>query len=161
MKKLSIVLLAFLFIGVTNINAQTETDVTAEISEVEQLKANCPDWGTDKCPYTINEDGKLICKKSGKECSAEDLKKCCKSKSKCSKSKSKCSKSGKKGAFNYGNSNNYSGEKSSCSKKSRKHCKKGKSKKSYCSKKEAKKCGDDCTKPCCAPVPEEVTPTQK
>ena len=102
MKKISIVLLAFLFIGITNINAQTETDVTTEISEVEQFKANCPDWGTDKCPFTINEDGKLICKKSGKECSAKDLKKCC-------KSKSKCSKSSKKGAFNYSNSNNYSG----------------------------------------------------
>jgi hypothetical protein len=154
MKKLSIVLLAFLFIGITNINAQTETDATTEISAVEQFKANCPDWGTDKCSFTINEDGKLICKKSGKECSAEDLKKCC-------KSKSKCSKSSKKGAFNYGNSNDYSGKKSSCSKKVRKYCKKGKSKKSYCSKREAKKCGDDCTKPCCAPAPEEVTPTEE
>ena len=155
MKKLSIVLLAFLFIGITNINAQTETDATTEISAVEQFKANCPDWGTDKCPFTINEDGKLICKKSGKECSAEDLKKCC-------KSKSKCSKSSKKGAFNYGNSNNYSGKKSSCSKKARKYCKKGKSKKSYCSNKEVKKCGDDCTKPCCAPPPPpEVIPTEE
>ena len=68
MKKLSIVLLAVLFIGIANVNAQTETDATNEISAVEQLKANCPDWGTDKCPYTINEDGKLVCVKTGKIC---------------------------------------------------------------------------------------------
>ena len=134
MKKLTIILLALFFVGITNINAQTETDATSEISTAEQFKANCPDWGTDKCPFTINEDGKIICKKSGKECSAKNLKKCCKSK------KRSCSKS-KKGGFNFNKSNGYGGGKSSCSKKVR-------------------KCGTDCTKPCCAAPPtiEEATP---
>ena len=144
MKKLSIVLLAVLFIGIANVNAQTETDATNEISAVEQLKANCPDWGTDKCPYTINEDGKLVCVKTGKICNATCKNKakgtCCKGKRKCSKGKSKYSKS-KSGGFNFNKSNSYGGGKSSCSKK-------------------VKKCGADCTKPCCAAPPtiEEATP---
>ena len=144
MKKLSIVLLAVLFIGIANVNAQTETDATNEISAVEQLKANCPDWGTDKCPYTINEDGKLVCVKTGKICNATCKNKakgtCCKGKRKCSKGKSKYSKS-KSGGFNFNKSNSYRGGKSSCSKK-------------------VKKCGADCTKSCCAAPPtiEEATP---
>ena len=154
MKKLSIVLLAFLFIGITNINAQTETDVTTEISEVEQFKANCPDWGTDKCPYTINEDGKLVCVKTGKICNATCKNKakgtCCKGKRKCSKGKSKYSKS-KSGGFNFNKNNNYGGGKSSCSKKAKKGC---------CKKKPCCKGGDNCKKPCCVPPPtiEKTTP---
>ena len=70
MKKLSIVILAFLFIGISNINAQTNEveETTKEISLEENLKANCPDWGTDKCPFTKNDKGELICKKTGKVC---------------------------------------------------------------------------------------------
>ena len=83
MKKLTIVLLAFLFVGLGNVVAQTATeDVTTVLSADEQFKANCPDWGTDKCPFTTNKDGKIICKKTGKECSAKQLKSCCKSKRK-------------------------------------------------------------------------------
>ena len=146
MKKLSIVLLAVLFIGIANVNAQTETDATNEISAVEQLKANCPDWGTDKCPYTINEDGKLVCVKTGKICNATCKNKakgtCCKGKRKCSKGKSKYSKSNLNGGFNFNKTNNYGGGKSSCS-----------------SSKKVKKCGKDCAKPCCAPPTiEEATP---
>ena len=72
MKKLTIILLALFFVGITNINAQTESDATSEISAVEQFKANCPDWGTDKCPFTINEDGKIICKKSNETSAGEN-----------------------------------------------------------------------------------------
>ena len=83
MKKLTIVLLAFLFVGLGNVVAQTATeDVATVLSAEEQFKANCPDWGTDKCPFTTNEDGKIICKATGKECSAKQLKSCCKSKRK-------------------------------------------------------------------------------
>ena len=146
MKKITIVLLAVFFIGIANVTAQTDTDATNEISAVEQLKANCPDWGTDKCPFTINEDGKIICKKSGEECSAKDLKKCCKSKKRsCCKSKKRsCSKS-KNGGFNYNKSNNY-----------------GNNSGSKCNAKKVKKCGEDCTKPCCVPPPsKEETPSEE
>ena len=144
MKNLTIILLALFFVEITNINAQTETDATSEISAVEQLKANCPDWGTDKCPYTINEDGKLVCVKTGKvcddSCKNKAKGKCCKGKSK----KRSCSKS-KKGGFNYNKSNNY-----------------GNNPSSKCNVKKVKKCGEGCTKPCCVPPPsKEETPSEE
>ena len=128
MKKLSILLLAVLYIGVANVSAQTEVtnETVTAVEEVTETK---------------------ICSKTGKIC-----KKTCKNKAKgtccqSKKGKSSCSKS-KKGSFNFNNSNNYGGT-SSCSK----------------AKKKAKKCGEDCTKPCCATeevaADEEVAPTDE
>ena len=104
MKKLSILLLAIFFIGIANINAQTEAtnESTTAVEEVKDVKT---------------------CTKTGKICPATcDKKKtntCCQSK----KEKSSCSKS-KKGSFNFNKSNNYD-SKSSCSKsKTKKCCKK-------------------------------------
>ena len=85
------------------------------------------------CPFTKTEDGKLICTKTGKICDPAS----CKNKSKCCKGKKS-----KKGSFNFNKSNNY-GWKSSCSKK------------------KARKCGEGCTKPCCAKTEtEEVAPAE-
>jgi len=131
MKKLSIVLLAIFFIGIANVNAQTDatTETVVETEEVKETK---------------------ICAKTGKVCDET-----CKNKAKgtCCKGKTKtsCSKS-KEGSFNFTKSNNYGGGKSSCSKKANKRC----------CKKKAKKCGEDCTKPCCAKTEtEEVAPANE
>jgi hypothetical protein len=122
MKKISILLLAVFFIGIANVNAQS--DATSET-------------------VVVTEEVKT-CAKSGKVCDAtcENKKNgtCCKS-----EKKKSCSKS-EKGNFDYGTTNDYSGKKSSCSKKSKKSCKKS------CSKK-VKNCGADCVKPCCVPPP--------
>ena len=133
MKKISIALLAVFFIGIANVNAQTDvnTETVVGIEEVKEVKT---------------------CAKTGKVCNATCEKKkngtCCKSKAKCSKSKSSCSKS-KDDGFNFNKTNNYGGGKSSCNKKTKKGC----------CKKKAKKCGADCTKPCCAPTTiEEAAP---
>jgi len=151
MKKLSIVLFAVFFIGIANVNAQTDIITSDEVTTEEVKK---------ECPFTKNAEGKLVCVKTGKVCDDSCKNKakgtCCKGKRKCSKGKSKCSKS-KSGGFNFNKSNRYGGEKSSCSKQAKKGC----------CKKKAKKCGEDCTKPCCAPptigeatpaVIEEVVP---
>ena len=135
MKKLTIILLALFFVGITNISAQTDAITSDEVT-TEEIKK--------ECPFTKNADGKLVCVKTGKVCD-EACKnkakgKCCKGKSK----RSSCSKS-KKGGFNYNKSNNY-GNKTS----------------SKCSAKKVKKCGTECTKPCCAPPPaKEDTPTEE
>ena len=141
MKKLSIVLLAVFFIGIANVNAQTDA-TTENVVAVEEVK--------EECPFTKNAEGKLVCVKTGKICDDACKNKakgtCCKGKKKtsCSKSKkSSCSKS-KEGGFNFNKSNNYGGGKSSCSKKIKKGC----------CKKKAKICGEDCTKPCCAKTEE-------
>jgi hypothetical protein len=123
MKKISILLLAIFFIGIANVNAQpnatTETVVVTE--EIIEVKT-CAKSGK-VCDATCEN------KKKGTCCKGENKKSCSKSeKAACSKSKSKCSKS-KKGEFDYGTTNDYSGEKSSCSKKSKKSCKKSCSKK--------------------------------
>ena len=116
MKKLSILLLSFLFINTTIINAQNETtkEQTNSISEIKE-----------ECPTTKNEEGKLVCVKTGKECKSTCEKKatktCCKGK----KTKSTCNKS-KKGSFNFNKSNNYGEVKSSCSKAEKKACSKSK-----------------------------------
>ncbi|MEC9209651.1 MAG: hypothetical protein VX762_04420 [Bacteroidota bacterium] len=92
MKKLSILLLAIFFIGIANINAQTEA-TSETITAVEEVQE-----------ATNTEDGKLICPKTGKICDPAS----CKSKSKCCKGKkSSCKgKKSKKGSFNFNNSNN-------------------------------------------------------
>ena len=140
LKKLVFVLLAVFFIGIANVNAQTDA-TTENVVAVEEVK--------EECPFTKNAEGKLVCVKTGKICDDACKNKakgtCCKGKKKtsCSKSKkSSCSKS-KEGGFNFNKSNNYAGGKSSCSKK-------------------VKKCGTDCTKPCCAAPPtiEEATPAE-
>ena len=108
MKKLSIVLLAIFFIGIANVNAQTDatTETVVETEEVKETK---------------------ICGKTGKVCDET-----CKNKAKgtCCKGKTKtsCSKS-KGGSFNFTKSNNYGEGKSSCSKKAKKGCCKKKAKK--------------------------------
>jgi hypothetical protein len=120
MKKISILLLAIFFIGIANVNAQSDATsetvvVTEEVTEVK------------------------TCAKSGKVCDAtcENKKNgtCCKG-----EKKKSCSKS-EKGNFDYGTTNDYSGEKSSCSKKAKKGCDKGAKKKGCCSKKGGEKKG--------------------
>ena len=125
MKKLTIVLLAFLFVGLGNVVAQTEATTEAKTEEVKK-----------ECPWTKNEDGKLICTKTGKICSEACVNK---SKGKCCKGKRKgCS--GKKGSYKKSSKNYSSGANSGFNF----------SKKSSCSSKAAKKCGEGCTKSCCA-----------
>ena len=108
MKKISILLLAVFFIGIANVNAQSDatSETVVVTEEVKEVKT---------------------CAKSGKVCDAtcENKKNgtCCKS-----EKKKSCSKS-EKGNFDYGTTNDYSGKKSSCSKKSKKSCKKSCSKK--------------------------------
>ena len=103
MKKLSIVLLAVFFIGIANVNAQTDVaiDNVVAVEEVQETGVKV-----------------LKCAKTGKICNPT-----CKGKAKatCCKGKKKtsCSKS-KEGSFNFGKSNNYAGGKSSCSKKAKK-----------------------------------------
>ena len=143
MKKISIVLIAVFFIGIANVNAQsdatTETVVAVEEVTAEEGVKTCANSGK-VCDATCEN------KKNGTCCKGEKKKSCSKSeKASCSKSKAKCSKS-EKGDFDYGTTNDYSGKKSSCSKKSKKSCKKS------CSKK-VKNCGADCVKPCCVPPP--------
>ena len=124
MKKITIALLAVFFLGMANINAQTEVETTTEITEVKV-----------DCPFTVDAEGKKICTKTGKVCDAtcENKKNgtCCKG-----EKKKSCSKS-KKGEFDYGTTNDYSGEKSSCSKKEKKKkcCSKNGGEKKGCSKK--------------------------
>jgi len=141
MKKLTIILLALFFIGITNINAQTDIITSDEVTTEEVKK---------ECPFTKNAEGKLVCVKTGKVCN-EACKnkakgKCCKGKSKLRNDgkRSSCSKSNK-GGFNYNKSNNY-----------------GNKTISKCSAKKIKKCGAECTKPCCVPPPtEEDTPPEE
>ena len=129
MKKLSIALLAVFFIGIANVNAQT--DATNEsvlgIEEVKEVKT-CAQSG--KVCNTTCEN-----KKNGTCCKGEKKKSCSKSKSSCSKSK--------EGSFNFDKSNNYGDEKASCSKKVKKGC----------CKKKTRTCGDNCMKACCVPPP--------
>ena len=140
MKKITIALLAVFFIGIANVNAQSDATsetvvVTEEVTEVK----TCAKSGK-VCDATCEN------KKNGTCCKGHKKKSCSKSeKAACSKSKAKCSKS-EKGNFDYGTTNDYSGKKSSCSKKSKKSCKKS------CSKK-VKNCDADCVKPCCVPPP--------
>ncbi len=116
MNKITIALLAVFFIGIANVNAQS--DATSETVVVTEVKT---------------------CAKSGKVCDAtcENKKNgtCCKG-----EKKKSCSKS-EKGNFDYGTTNDYSGEKSSCSKKAKKGCDKGAKKKRCCSKKGGEKKG--------------------
>ena len=102
MKKLSFLLLAFLFIGVSTMTAQDaiKNETANKVESVEEVK-KCAKTGK-VCPKTCAK------KKNGS---------CCQSKA----ANSSCSKS-KKGSFNFNKSNNYLG-KSSCS-KSKKCCKK-------------------------------------
>ena len=178
MKKISIVLLAVFFIGIANVNAQTDaTTVTTEtvlgMEEVKEVKT-CSKTGKvcdETCEKKKNGtcckgEKKKSCSKSKSKCSKSEKPSCSKSKAKCSKSKSSCSKS-KEGSFNFDKSNDYEGEKSSCSKKSKKGCSKSKAscskaeKKKGCCKKDAKSCGEDCTKPCCAAPPTPPVPSEK
>ena len=126
MKKLSILLLAIFYIGISNINAQNDvsTEKATNIEATQEIK---------KCAKT----GK-ICNET---CKNKKDGTCCNG----NKSKSSCSKS-KKGSFNFNkNSATYS-SKSSCSKSASKKC---------CKKKAKKTCGEDCTKACCTKVEDE------
>ena len=135
MKKISILLLAVFFIGIANVNAQsdTTTETVVVTEEVKEVKT-CAKSG--KVCNTTCEN-----KKKGTCCKGEKKKSCSKSeKAACSKSKAKCSKS-EKGNFDYGTTNDYSDKKSSCSKKAKKGCDKGAKKKGCCSKKGGEKKG--------------------
>lgn len=138
MKKISILLLALFCIGIANVNAQTENQAEGKViyEEVDQKIILAKDQ-TKECVKTGKVcDATCENKKNGTCCKGEKKKSCSKSeKASCSKSKAKCSKS-KKGKFDYGTTNDYSGEKSSCSKKVKKKvcCSKNGGEKKGCSK---------------------------
>ena len=121
MKKISIVLLAVFFIGIANVNAQS--DATNEtVVAVEEVTAK---EGVKTCAKTGKVcDATCENKKNGNCCKGEKKKSCSNSeKASCSKSKAKCSKSekasysaSKEGSFNFDKSNSYGNKKSSCSK---------------------------------------------
>ena len=128
MKKISIVLLAVFFIGIANVNAQSDatTETVVGIEEVKEVKT-CAKSGK-VCDATCeNKKNGTCCKgEKKKSCSKSEKAACSKSKAKCSKSeKASCSKS-KEGSFNFDKSNSYGDEKSSCSKSDKKKgcCKK-------------------------------------
>jgi Skp family chaperone for outer membrane proteins len=128
MKKISIVLLAVFFIGIANVNAQSDatTETVVGIEEVKEVKT-CAKTGK-VCDATCeNKKNGTCCKgEKKKSCSKSEKASCSKSKAKCSKSeKASCSKS-KEGSFNFDKSNSYGDEKSSCSKSDKKKgcCKK-------------------------------------
>jgi Skp family chaperone for outer membrane proteins len=128
MKKISIVLLAVFFIGIANVNAQSDatTETVVGIEEVKEVKT-CAKSGK-VCDATCeNKKNGTCCKgEKKKSCSKSEKAACSKSKAKCSKSeKASCSKS-KEGSFNFDKSNSYGDNKSSCSKAGKKKgcCKK-------------------------------------
>ena len=128
MKKISIVLLAVFFIGIANVNAQSDatTETVVGIEEVKEVKT-CAKSGK-VCDATCeNKKNGTCCKgEKKKSCSKSEKASCSKSKAKCSKSeKASCSKS-KEGSFNFDKSNSYGDKKSSWSKSDKKKgcCKK-------------------------------------
>ena len=107
MKKISIVLLAVFFIGIANVNAQSDatTETVVGIEEVKEVKT-CAKSGK-VCDATCeNKKNGTCCKgEKKKSCSKSEKASCSKSKAKCSKSeKASCSKS-KEGSFNFDKSN--------------------------------------------------------
>ena len=136
MKKISIVLLAVFFIGIANLNAQTDlsTETIVGIEDVKEDRTCAKTGGV--CDATCENKKNSTC------CKVNIKKSCSKSeKAACSKSKSSFSKSNE-GSFNFDKSNKYGDEKASCSKKAKKGC----------CKKKTKTCGDNCIKPCCGPT---------
>ena len=131
MKKLTIVLLAFLFVGLGNVVAQTDATTETKTDEVKK-----------ECPWTKTADGKLICTKTGKICSEACV----------NKSKGKCCKGKRKGYSGCSKGKYSSNRNSSISNAGFNFSKTGKS--YSCSKKVVKKCGEGCTKACCAKTDE-------
>ena len=131
MKKLTIVLLAFLFVGLGNVVAQTDATTETKTDEVKK-----------ECPWTKTADGKLICTKTGKICSEACV----------NKSKGKCCKGKRKGYSKCSKGKYSSNRNSSRSNAGFSFSKTGKS--YSCSKKVVKKCGEGCTKACCAKTDE-------
>ena len=116
MKKISILLLAVFYIGIANLSAQT--DVTTEATTTSEA-VTTTDEAKEESGFIKNDEGQLVCAKTGKVCSST-----------CSKKVSKMCCNGKKsttGSFNFNRSNNYTG-KSSCSKSAKKSCCKKKAK---------------------------------
>ena len=120
MKKITILLLAILYIGITNVNAQTDAKKVdskviyekgdQKIIEVEDTSKKCAKNSEKACNSTCEN------KKTGTCCEGK------KAKSSCKDSKTKCSKS-KEGSFNFNNSNSYGNKKSKCCKsKEKKEC---------------------------------------
>lgn len=110
MKKFSILLLSILFIGISNVNAQTE-DADKKASEIDQVIVQLADKEVKECAKTAKAcDNTCEKKKNGT---------CCEGK----KSDSKCSNN-KKNSFNFNKSNSYSAKKSSscCKSKEKKEC---------------------------------------
>ena len=131
MKKLTIVLLAFLFVGLGNVVAQTDATTETKTDEVKK-----------ECPWTKTADGKLICTKTGKICSEACV----------NKSKGKCCKGKRKGYSKCSKGKYSSNRNSSRSNAGFSFSKTGKS--YSCSKKVVKKCGEGCTKACCVKTDE-------
>jgi len=81
MKKISIVLLAVFFIGITNVNAQTDatTETVVGVEEVKEIKT-CAKTGK-VCDETCKNKAKGTCCKGKKSsCSKKEKKGCCKKK---------------------------------------------------------------------------------
>ena len=126
MKKISIVLLAVFFIGIANVNAQSDA-TTETVVAVEEGVKTCAK-SAKVCDATCeNKKNGTCCKgEKKKSCSKSEKVSCSKSKAKYSKSeKASCSKS-KEGSFDFDKSNSYGDKKSSCSKAGKKKgcCKK-------------------------------------
>ena len=104
MKKLSILILALLYIGLANVNAQTDA-TTETVTTVEEVKAI----------KTCAKTGEL-CKET---CKNKENGTCCQGK----KTDSSCSKSNQ-GSFNFNKANDYGASKSSscCKSKAKKEC---------------------------------------
>ncbi len=125
MKKISILLLAAFFLGITNINAQTNT--ITETANTEDAVTNTKKVSKE-CAFTKNDSGELICVKTGKICDSTCPKKasqtCCKGKEKksCSKSVKADYSENEESSFDFNKSNNYAAEKTSCSKSTKKGC---------------------------------------
>ena len=118
MKKISIVFLAVFFIGIANVNAQSdatsETVVTVEDVTAEEGVKTCAKTGKVCNSTCENKKNGTCCKgEKKKSCSKSEKASCSKSKAKCSKSeKASCSKS-KESSFNFDKSNSYGDNKSS------------------------------------------------
>ena len=120
MKKLSVIAVAFLFLGLGNVVAQSENLSGSITDEVEVQEES----STTKTAADIEETKNCKTKKTA-----------CKN-----KKKGCCSAKGSSTGFNFNKSNNYNGSGSSTTKA---RCCKGSKKKSSCSKSAAEKVASD------------------
>jgi hypothetical protein len=130
MKKISILLLTILYLGITNLCAQNDNQPESKvIYEKNNQRIMSSEDETKECEFKKNNEGELVCVKTGKICNETCPKKaknsCCKGE----KASKDCSTS-KNSSFNFNTSNTYntSTKKNSCSKVKSKSCCKSKNK---------------------------------